>query len=111
MRGNPRTGKLHGFESSNIKQRRCAEGDREAVSSSPGAACSTVAMALRGSSFPRPPPRKARDTHAAEGLYPDKSTLPNALFSFARVSRIKGPPLRCEHIAAVISGACRLIAR
>ena len=30
---NPRTGpKLHGFESSNIKQRRCAEGDREAVS-------------------------------------------------------------------------------
>ena len=32
VRGNPRTGKLHGFESSNIEQRRCAEGDREAVS-------------------------------------------------------------------------------
>ena len=32
VRGNPRTGKLHGFESPNIKQRRCAEGDREAVS-------------------------------------------------------------------------------
>ena len=29
---NPRAGKLHGFESSNIEQRRCAEGDREAVS-------------------------------------------------------------------------------
>ena len=45
VRGNPRTGKLHGFEPSNIEQRRCAEGDREAVSRrrSPGAACSTVA--------------------------------------------------------------------
>ena len=32
VRGNPRTGKLHGFEPSNIEQRRCAEGDREAVS-------------------------------------------------------------------------------
>ena len=29
VRGNPRTGKLHGFESPNIKQRRYAEGDRE----------------------------------------------------------------------------------
>jgi len=64
VRGNPRTGKLHGFEPS-IKQRGCAEGDREAdgKSSSPGAACSTMAMALRGSSLPRPPPRKARAIH------------------------------------------------
>ena len=32
VRGDPRTGKLHGFESSNIEQWRCAEGGREAVS-------------------------------------------------------------------------------
>ena len=40
----------------------CRGGPGGGKPSSPGAACSTVAMALRGSSFPRPP-RKARDTH------------------------------------------------
>ena len=30
--------------------------------------CSTMAMALRGSSFPRAPPRKARDTHYSTPL-------------------------------------------
>ena len=42
----------------------CRGGPGGGKPSSPGAACSTVAMALRGSSFPRPP-RKARDTHTS----------------------------------------------
>ena len=40
---------------------------RRGKSSSPGAACSTVAMALRGSSFPRPPPQGARYKQSSRG--------------------------------------------
>ena len=43
---NPCTGKLHGFESSNIKQRRCAEGDREA-----GTLASLIARDLAASAI------------------------------------------------------------
>ena len=38
----------------------CRGGPGGGKPSSPGAACSTMAMALRGSSFPRPPPQGAR---------------------------------------------------
>ena len=63
VRGNPRTGKLHGFESPNIKQRRCAEGDREAVSRRRPRRC----MQHRGDGakrflFSAPPPQGARYT-------------------------------------------------
>ena len=69
VRGNPRTGTLHGFESSNIKQRSaevCRGGPGGGKSSSPGAACSTMAMhGAKRFLFSAPPPQGARYTRAS----------------------------------------------
>ena len=56
----------------------CRGGPGGGKSSSPGAACSTVAMALRGSSFPRPPPQGARYTHMPIYLGGPASVNPSA---------------------------------
>ena len=85
VRGNPREGKLHGFESSNIEQRRCAEGDREAVSLARRCLQHHGEGAKRFL-FSAPPPQGARYTSTSTyGRVQSCATLPG-------VSHFPGQP-------------------